>query len=82
MFSDNIQYKFTEPWTMELGLGNVKRVTAGTYMRGELIVLVERKIEITQLDKDSRIKRLNKLEGIAEVVFNLGEFDNTNNLEN
>ena len=37
---------------------------------------------MTQFDKDSRIKRTNKLEGITEVVFSLDELDNTNNLEN
>ena len=47
MFSDNIQYEFTEPWTIELGLGDTKRVTAGTYRRQELIDLVEGIIKIT-----------------------------------
>ena len=37
---------------------------------------------MTQFDKDSQIKRMNKLEGITEVAFNLGELDNSNNLEN
>ena len=37
---------------------------------------------MTEFDKDSRIKRTNKLEDITEVVFNLDELDNTNNFEN
>ena len=82
MFSDNIQYKFMEPWTMGLELGNTKLVTTGTYTRQELINPIKGKIEITQFDKDSRIKRTKKLEGITEVVFSLDELDNTNNLEN
>ena len=51
-------------------------------MRRELIDLVEGMIKITQFDRNPRIKRMNKLEGITEVVFNLDELDNTNNLEN
>ena len=81
MFGDSIQYKFTEPWTLELELGNTKRVTDGTYTRRELIDLVERKVEITQFDKDPQIKRMNKLEGITEVVFDLDELDNSDNFE-
>ena len=83
MFSDNIQYKFMEPWTMELELGNTKLVITGTYTRQELINPIKGKIEITQFDKNSRIKRTKKLEGIiTEVVFSLDELDNTNNREN
>ena len=32
VFSDNIQYEFTVPWTVELGSWN-KRIKAGTYTR-------------------------------------------------
>ena len=81
LFSDNIGYEFTKPWTIDLGLRN-KQIAAGTYMRRELINLIEGKIELTHFDKDSRIKRMNELEGITEMVFNLDELDNTNNLEN
>ena len=35
MFSGNIQYKFTEPREIELGLRN-KRVRAGIYTRSDL----------------------------------------------
>ena len=80
VFSDNIQYKFTEAWAIDLELSS-KLIVAGTYMRCELIDLVKGKIEITQFDKDSRINRTNKLEGITEIVFNLNELDNSNNLE-
>ena len=44
------QYKFTEPWIMELGLGNTKWIMAGTYTRQELIDHIEGKIE--KFDKD------------------------------
>ena len=36
VFSDNIQYEFTKPWTLEFGLSS-KQIAAGTYTRGELI---------------------------------------------
>ena len=45
MFSENIRYKFTEPWTIELGSRN-KLVMVGTYMRRELIDLTEGKIKL------------------------------------
>ena len=81
MFSDNIQYEFTEPWTIELESRN-KRITPGTYIRRELIDLVEGKTELTQFDEKPPSNRKNKLAGITEMVLNLGELDNTNNLEN
>ena len=68
VFSDNILYEFTKPWMMDLGLRN-KQIVAGTYTGQEVIDLVEGKIELTQFDEDPRIKRMNKLEGITEVVF-------------
>ena len=57
VFSDNIQYEFAKPWTIDLELRN-KQIAAGTYTRQELINLGEGRIEITQFDKDSRIKRI------------------------
>ena len=81
MFSDNIQYEFMKPWMIELESRN-KQVTGGTYMRRQLINLMERKIELTQFDKDPQIKRMNKLAGIMEIVLNLDKLDNTDNLEN
>ena len=78
---DNIQYKFTEDWTIDLE-SRSKRITAGTYKRREFIDIVEGKIEMTQFDGVPRIIKTNKLEGITEMVFDLDELDNTNNLKN
>ena len=80
VFSDNIQYEFTKPWTINFE-SRSKQIAAGTYTRRELIDLGEEKIKITQFDKDSRIKRMNWLAGIIEMVFDLDELDNSNNLE-
>ena len=81
VFSDNIKYEFVKPWMLDFGSSS-KQIAAGTYTGRELIGLREGKIEITQSDKDSRIKRMNKLEGFTEMVFNLDELDNTNNFKN
>ena len=80
LFSDNIQYKFTESWMIELELGN-KQMTAETYTRRELIVIVEGRIELTQFDKHPPINRTNKLAGIIKMAFSLDELENTDNLE-
>ena len=64
---------------LELEESRIEQITAETYTRRELIDLAEGKIEITQFDKDSRIKGTNMLEGITEVVFSLDLRDNTNN---
>ena len=81
VFSDNIQYEFTAPWTIELELGN-KLIIAGTYTRRELIDLIEGKIKLTQFDGEPRINRMNKLTDVTEVVLTLNELDNANNLKN
>ena len=81
MFSDNIRYEFEKPRTLDFGSSS-KQIAAGTCLRRELIDLVEGKVEMTQFDKDSRIKRMNKSEGITEIVIRSNELDNTDNLEN
>ena len=78
MLSENIGYEFTEPWRMELELGN-KQVTA--YMRRELIGLIEGKIELTLCNDNSQINSMNKLADVKEIVLNLNELDNTYDLE-
>ena len=48
MFNDTINYEFTEPHMIDLGLRN-KQIMAGTYTRQELVDLVEGEIKLTQL---------------------------------
>ena len=62
--------------------GNKEITAEAIHTRRELIDFLKGKIEITQFDKNPRIKRTNKLEGITEVVFSLDELDNSNNLYN
>ena len=68
------------PWMMRLESGN-KQIMAGTYMGRELTDLIEERIKLTQFDKQPRVKRTNKLAGIAQMVLSLDELDNTDNLE-
>ena len=81
MFSDNIQYKFTEDWMIDLLESSSKPIAAIIYTRRKLIELIEVKIELTQFDKNPQIKRTNKLVGVKEMALNLNELDNTDNLE-
>ena len=81
VFIDNIQYGFTKPWAIDLE-SRSKQVAAGTYTRRESINLGEGKIEISQFDTDSRIKRMKSSAGITEMVFDLDELVNSNNLSN
>ena len=53
-----------------------------TYTRQELVDLVEGRIELTYFDNSPRIKRMNKLEGITDIILTMDELDNINNLEN
>ena len=76
VFSDNIQYEFAKPWTIDLE-SRSNHIATGAYTKGELINLGEGKIEIIQFDRNSRIKRMNMLAGITEMVFNLDELDNS-----
>ena len=52
MYSDNVQYKMTEPLVLKLMGGTEKRVPNGTYTLRELSVLVERKLILTALGSD------------------------------
>ena len=79
--SDKIQYEFTEPWMIELELGN-KWVTAGTYVKREYTNHVEGRIELTtEFDKHAQINTTNKSAGVTEMVLSLNELDNTDHLE-
>ena len=81
MLSDNVQYEMTEPLKLKLMEGGEKQVLNKNYTSRELSVLVERKIILTDLNKDSRIIKMNKLAKVTDMIFNLDELDNTNNLE-
>ena len=81
MLSDNIQYEMTEPFKLKLMGGSEKPITKKTYTMRELDALVEKKLILTDLNKDPRIIKTNKLAKITSMIFNLDELDNSNNLE-
>ena len=80
VFSDNIQYEITEPLTLDLGVGNAKKLE-GVYSRRELIKLLEGKFELTEFEKDPRVNKINKLSSLTEMNLSLDELDNTENLK-
>ena len=52
MVSDNIQYEMTEPLGLKLVDGSKKQILNKTYTIREIDALVERKLLLTNLDKD------------------------------
>ena len=58
-----------------------KQVLNKTYTSREISALVEGKLLLTNLDKDPRIIKTNKLAKITDMIFNLDELDNSDNLE-
>ena len=81
MFSVNVQYEIPKQLTVDLGVGNAKKLQ-GIYSGRELIELLEGKFELTEFEKDSRVKKINKLSGITEMNLSLDELNNTENLTN
>ena len=60
---------------------NEKWIPNGTCTIRELNTFVGGKLIITNLDKDPRVVKTNKLERITDMVFNLNELYNSDNLE-
>ena len=55
MFSNNTQYEIKEPLDLKLMSNDEKQIPNGTYTMRELSTFVERKMILTNLDKDSRV---------------------------
>ena len=53
MISDNTQYEIKEPLDLKLMGNNEKWIPNGTYTMRELSAFVERKMILTNLDRDS-----------------------------
>ena len=80
VFSDNVQYEIPKPLTIDLELGNTKKIN-GVYSGIEIIKLLEGKIELTNFEDNPRVNKINKLLGITEMNLSLDELDNTENLK-
>ena len=81
MISDNTQYEIKELLDLKLMGNNEKQIPNGTYTMRELSAFVERKMILTNLDRDSRVIKMEKSTKITNVIFNLDELDNSDNLE-
>ena len=65
MISDNTQYEIKEPLDLKLMGNDEKQIPNGTYTIRELSAFVERKMILTNLDRDSQViktKNLQKLQ--------------------
>ena len=81
MFSDNTQSEIKEPLDLELMGNDEKRIPNGTYTMRELSTFVERKMMLTNLNRDSRVIKTKKFTKISNMIFNLDELHNSDNLE-
>ena len=81
MFSDNTQYEIKEPLDLKLKGNDEKQIPSGSYTMRELRAFLERKMILTNLDKDSRVIKTEKFTKITNMIFNLDELDNSDNLE-
>ena len=71
----------TKPLNLKLVDGSEKEVLSKTYTSRELNAFVEGKHIISDLNNDPQIIKTNKLAKVTNMIFKLGELDNTNNLE-
>ena len=83
MLSNDIQYEILKPRTVinSISPANDKLVLSKTYSGRELISVLEGMTAFTHFVNDGRVIKTNKLKGIAEMILNLDELDNTDNLE-
>ena len=81
MTSDNTQYEIKEPLDLILMGNDEKQIPNGTYTMRELSTFVERKMILTNLDRDSQVIKMEKFTKITNMIFNLDELNNSDNLE-
>ena len=81
MISDSTQYEIKEPLDLKLMGNHEKRIPNGTYTMKELSTFVERKMILTNLDRDSQVIKIEKFTKITNMIFNLDELNNSDNLE-
>ena len=81
MISNNTQYEIKEPLDLKLMGNDEKQIPNGTYAMRELSTFVERKMILTNLDRDCRVIKMEKFTKITNMIFNLDELNNSNNLD-
>ena len=81
MISDNTQYEIKKPLDLKLMGNDEERIPNGTYTMRELSAFVERKVILANLNRDSRVIKMEKFTNITNMIINLDELDNSDNLE-
>ena len=81
MLSDNVKYETLKLRSVMDPISDTKKIIpSGTYAGRELLSMLERTIELNQFEVDDQVTKTNKLKGIAEMIINLDELNNSDNL--
>ena len=82
MLSDNVQYQLLKLCSVMDPISDTKKmIPSGTYAGRELLSIVEGMGEFNQFVVNDQVIKKNKLKGIAEMIINLNELDNSDNLK-
>ena len=82
MLSDNVKYEILKLCAVRDPTSDTKRmIPSGTYKGRELLSIVEGMVELNQFVVDDKVIEKSKLKGITEMIINLGELNNSDNLE-
>ena len=82
MLSDNIQYEILKLRSVMDKISDSKKlIPSRTYAGREFFSMLEGMVELNKFLVDDQVTKTNKLKGITEITLNLGELDNTDNLE-
>ena len=82
MLSDNVKYEILKLRAVMDPISDTKKmIPSGTYAGRELSSIVEGMVELNQFEVDDQVIKTNKLKGIAEMIINLDELNNSINLK-
>ena len=82
MLSDNVKYEILKLRAVMDPISDAKKmIPSGTYAGRELLSIVEGMVQLNQFVADDQVIKKNKLKGITEITLNLGELNNSDNLE-
>ena len=82
MLSDNVKYEILKLRAVMDSISDTKKmIPSGTYAGRELLSIVEGMVELNQFEVDDQVIKMNKLKGIAEMIINLVELNNSINLK-
>ena len=80
MLSDNVKYEILKLHSVMDPISDRKKmISSGSYASRELISMLEGIVELTQLEVDDQVTKMNKLTGITEITLNLDELNNSDN---